>query len=410
MIYSVDVRQYLVHLLFVAGLFLSAPIHAYSPLQLLVDLTPAGTTLRPPPGVYAGPIVINKAITFEGGGEVTIDGQGQGTVLTIKADGVSVRGLRLTGSGNSHDGMDAGVLIQANRALVEQNVIDDVLFGIHIQQGDGNVLRDNDISSKREVSSLRGEGVRIWYGHENAIENNRIHHARDLLLTNSSENRIVGNELSHNRISIEFIYSPDNLVKDNQITHNDTGIVAIYSDGLRIEDNRIAHIRNTGSSALSIKESSQVRISGNKVVHNATGLTANSPIFPENILYLVNNNFSYNNVAMYFYGEKGGHVIHDNRFLENLTTIAVSHVASARHNDWQGNLWDDYEGFDRDADGFGDTPHTIKLYADRIWMDRPVTQFFRGTPVMGMIDLLERLAPFSEPGTVLTDERPRFAY
>ena len=164
--YSAVVKQYLAYLILTASLFVSTLTHAYSPLQLLVDLTPAGTTLRPPPGVYEGPIVINKAITLDGGDEVTIDGQGQGTVLTIKADGVSVRGLRLTGSGNSHDGMDAGVLIQANRALVEQNVIDDVLFGIHIQQGDGNVLRDNDISSKREVSSLRGEGVRIWYGHE----------------------------------------------------------------------------------------------------------------------------------------------------------------------------------------------------------------------------------------------------
>lgn len=408
--YSAAIQRYSVYLIAAAGLLLSPLAFAYSPLQLLVELTPVGTTLRPPPGVYTGPIVIKNAITLEGGGEVTIDGQGQGTVLTIKADGVSVRGLRLTGSGNSHDSMDAGVLIQANQTLLEQNVIDDVLFGIHIQQGDGNILRDNDISSKQEVTSLRGEGVRIWYGHENVIENNRIHHARDLLLTNSSENRIVGNELIHNRISIEFIYSPDNLIKDNLISHNDTGIVAIYSDGLRIENNRIAHIRNTGSSALAIKESSQVRISGNNVFHNSTGLTANSPIFPENILYLEDNNFSYNNIAMYFYGEKGGHVVHDNRFLENLTTIAVSHAASARNNDWQGNLWDDYKGFDRDADGFGDTPHTIKLYADRIWMDRPVTQFFRGTPVMGMIDLLERLAPFSEPGTVLTDERPRFAY
>ncbi len=392
--------------LFLLVLFCSRTF-ALPPLQLLVDLTPAGNTLRPPPGVYAGPVVISKPIVLEGGGEVTIDAQGRGSVLLIKADGTTVRGLHLTGSGASFDQLDAGVSIQADGVLLEENIIDDVLFGVHIRQGDGNTLRNNEISSKPEVTSLRGEGVRIWYGHDNLIENNHIHHSRDLLLTNAADNRIVGNDLHDNRISMEFIYSPDNLIRDNRISRNDTGVVAIYSDGLRIENNLISHIRNTGSSALAIKESSQVRILGNTILHNATGLTANSPIFPENILYLEGNTFSYNDVAMYFYGEKGGHVIHDNRFLENLTTIAVSHAASARNNDWRGNLWDDYAGFDRDGDGYGDTPHSINLYADRIWMDRPVTQFFRGTPIMGIIDFMERLAPFSEPGTILTDQRPR---
>ncbi len=386
---------------------LGAPAWALPPLQLFVDLTPAGKTLRPPPGVYGGPVVITKPIVIDGAGEVTVDGEGQGTVLSVKADHSVVRGLHLTDSGSSYDSLDAGVLIQADDVTFEGNRIDDVLFGVHIRQGNGNRVRDNDISSKPEVSSLRGEGVRIWYGHENLIENNRIHHCRDLLLTNSSDNRIVGNQLHDNRISMEFIYSPDNLIQGNRITRNDTGIVAIYSDGLTIAGNRIAHIRNPGSSALAIKESSQVRIRDNEILHNATGLTANSPIFPENILYLENNTFSYNDVAMYFYGEKGGHVIHDNRFLENLTTIAVSNVASARNNDWRGNRWDDYEGFDLDGDGFGDTPHSVTLYADRIWMDRPTTRFFRGTPVMEMIDFIERLAPFSEPGTILTDNRPR---
>lgn len=395
------------YLFALTGLLFAIQAPAHTPLQLLVDLTPAGGTLRPPPGVYVGPLVLSRPITLEGGGKVTIDAQGKGSVLVIRADGASVRGLRLTGSGASFDNLDAGVLIQADRVLVEDNVIDDVLFGVHIQQGDGNTLRRNEISSKPEVPSLRGEGVRIWYGHENLIENNHIHHTRDLLLTNASENRIVGNDLHDNRISMEFIYSPDNLISDNRISRNDTGIVAIYSDDLRIENNNISHIRNTGSSALAIKESSQVRILGNTILHNAKGLTANSPIFPENILYLEGNTFSYNDVAMYFYGEKGGHVIHDNRFLENLTTIAVSHLASARSNDWRGNQWDDYEGFDRDGDGYGDTPHRINLYADRIWMDRPVTRFFRGTPIMGTIDFMERLAPFSDPGTILTDAMPR---
>ncbi|MCU7807454.1 MAG: nitrous oxide reductase family maturation protein NosD [Candidatus Thiodiazotropha sp. (ex Semelilucina semeliformis)] len=394
------------NLLIGVGLLITASAEALPPLQLFVDLTPLGKTLRVIPGTYSGPVVINKPIIIEGSGEVTVDNEGVGTVMTIKSDQVVVRGLHLTGSGTSYDAMDGGVVIEADDVLFEDNRLDDVLFGINIKQGNGNIIRNNTVTSKAFEPSLRGEGLRIWYGNENLIEGNTFHHVRDLLLTNASANRIIGNELHDNRISLEFIFSPNNIVKNNRIGENDTGIVAIYSDGLSIEGNHIEHIRNMGSSALAIKESSQVRIKGNEILHNAVGLTANSPVFPENILYLEKNHFSYNNVAMYFYGEKGGHIIHGNRFIHNLSTIAVSHVKSAKSNDWDGNLWDNYLGFDQDHDGYGDTPHTIKLYADRIWMDRPVTQFFRGTPIMGMIDFMERLAPFSEPGSILTDPRP----
>ncbi|MCU7853138.1 MAG: nitrous oxide reductase family maturation protein NosD [Candidatus Thiodiazotropha sp. (ex Monitilora ramsayi)] len=394
------------NLLIGIGLLITASAEALPPLQLFVDLTPLGKTLRVIPGTYSGPVVINKPIIIEGGGEVTVDNEGVGTVMTIKSDHVAVRGLHLTGSGTSYDAMDGGVMIEADDVLFEDNRLDDVLFGINIKQGNGNIIRNNTVTSKAFEPSLRGEGLRIWYGNENLIEGNTFHHVRDLLLTNASANRIIGNALHDNRISLEFIFSPNNIVKNNHIGENDTGIVAIYSDGLSIEGNHIEHIRNMGSSALAIKESSQVRIKGNEILHNAVGLTANSPVFPENILYLENNHFSYNSVAMYFYGEKGGHIIHGNRFINNLSTIAVSHVKSAKSNDWDGNLWDNYLGFDQDHDGYGDTPHTIKLYADRIWMDRPVTQFFRGTPIMGMIDFMERLAPFSEPGSILTDPRP----
>ena len=68
-------------------------------------------------------------------------------------------------------------------------------------------------------------------------------------------------------------------MKNSLLSRNDTGIVAIYSDWLVIRENRIEHIRNLDSSALAIKESSQALIAENEIVHNMTGLTANSPIF-----------------------------------------------------------------------------------------------------------------------------------
>ncbi len=80
----------------------------------------------------------------------------------------------------------------------------------------------------------------------------------------------------------------------------------------------------------------------------------------------------------------------------------------AAANVWEGNYWDDYQGFDRDRDNVGDRPHELYAYADQLWMEVPYARFFRNAPMMEMLDFLERLAPFSTPVLLLRDDRPVF--
>jgi len=247
----------------------------------------------------------------------------------------------------------------------------------------------------------------LWYSRDNLIEGNEIDRVRDLILSSSPDNRIFSNQISNSRIGMEFVFSPGINVKGNSITDNHRGIVVIYSDDIHIHGNRIWKLRNITGSALAIKESSQLEVNDNEFGYCAIGLTINSPIHPENTIDLHHNLFAYNDTAMYFYGEKGGHKIHDNRFRENHSEIMVSSASSALGNDWRNNYWDNYEGYDRDGDGIGDLPHEIYLYADRIWMDHPMARFYRGSPVLELLDFVERLAPFSPPKLILRDPTPR---
>lgn len=387
-------------------LFVSNPGFCLPPFQLYIEITPEGGVVRPPAGRYAGPAIVNKRLTIEGGGEIIIDGEGEGTILTVVADGVVVRGLNLTNSGESHDQVDAAILIEADNTLIENNSIDNSLFGIHLRRANDNVIKNNHISSKEESLSLRGDGLRMWYSEGNLIENNHFVAIRDLLLSNSSENRIVGNTIKDSRMGMELIFSHDNKIENNRIEWNNKGIILIYSHGVTIRGNTVAHLRDITASAMSIKGSSEALIADNTILHCAIGLVANAPIHPEHIFTLQNNRFVYNDLAMYFYGEKGGHKIYDNRFENNLTDIFVSGTSSALNNDWRGNYWDRYEGFDLDSDGFGEQPYSLYIYSDRIWMDRPMTKFFRGAPSLSVLDFIERLAPFSEPDLVLQDRQP----
>jgi len=386
---------------------LAGALRAAPPLQLYVALTPAGGTLKPEPGTYSGPVVIDKPITIDGGGKVTIDGGGEGTVLTILADGVTVRGLHLTRSGTSHDAVDAGILVKADGVTVENNVIDETLFGIHLSNANDNVIRNNRIRSlpDRDIS-IRGDGIRVWYSHGNLIQGNRLQGVRDLVFSNASENRVVDNRISDSRISMEFVYSPDNEVNGNTLEHNVTGITVIYSESIAITGNRIAHMRKLTGSGISVKESYDISIDHNEIAHCAVGLLATSPLQPENILHIENNLFTYNDVATYFYGEKGGHVIRANRFVDNFVDVMGSAPPTTRLNHWQGNFWDRYAGFDMNGDGVGDQPYRVWLYADRIWMERSMARFFRGTVGLSLVDFMERLLPSSEPDLVYEDPAP----
>ena len=82
-------------------------VHGLKPFQDLVDKAPPGSILKPPPGTYAGPVTIDKPLTIDGGGKVTIDAGDKGTVMVLNASNVVIRGLRLTGSGDSHDTDDS---------------------------------------------------------------------------------------------------------------------------------------------------------------------------------------------------------------------------------------------------------------------------------------------------------------
>ena len=83
-------------------------------LQELIEQTPEGEAVRLEPGIYAGPVIIEKAVILDGKGRVTIDGQGKGSVLLLKADGVVVKNMIITNSGDSHDRVDAGILVRSS--------------------------------------------------------------------------------------------------------------------------------------------------------------------------------------------------------------------------------------------------------------------------------------------------------
>ena len=396
------------HLFFVLPILgLTLPALANQPLQAWLDTALPGTTLRLPPGKYRGPAIINKPLTVEGNGKVVVDAGGRGTVLTIKADRVTIRGLTLRGSGDSHDTIDGAIMAEGKELLIENNVLEDVLFGISLHKTTDSIVRGNRIRSRPVDSAERGDGMRLWYSTGNRIENNDIAQMRDLTVSNSPRNRFTGNTIHDSQRAFNFLFSHRSIVEGNLLDKNSTGVISLNSEGMVIRNNRILHAMDASGAGIALKETSAALIYGNEIVHCAHGIMADSPMDPINRIVFVNNIIAHNVTGIYFYGAKGGHIAINNTFKSNLWPVTIIGDGDPMNDFWWGNSWDNYEGFDLDGDGLGDKPHELYAWADRIWMDTPSATFFRSTPVLELLDFLERLAPFSSPSLILRDTAPR---
>lgn len=377
--------------------------------QTLVDEAPPGSVLKPPPGVYAGPVLVNKPLTIDGGGKVTIDGGGKGTVMVLEAEGATLRNLHLSGSGDSHDSDDACLNLRGHHNLVEGLRIDDCLFGIDLKQADHNTLRANHIRSKDRELGVRGDGLRLWYSNHNLIEKNEVIDSRDMVAWYSNFNTYRGNIGKRSRYSIHFMFAKDSVVEGNSFYDNAVGVYLMYTERVHIRNNVISHATGAAGMALGFKESSDSDIENNEIIYCAVGVGSDlSPFEPDTSIRFKGNRFAYNGIAIRFTSELGGNLLTDNAFEGNLTDVVQMGRGVSEKNQWRGNYFADYQGFDRNGDGIGDTPHELYSYADQIWIEQPAAQFFKTAPVLELLDFLERLAPFSSPELQLRDDAPRF--
>lgn len=397
-------------LLLLAGFALSktnSKTTEYPPFQELVDATAPNGTLIPPPGTYAGPVVLEHPITIDGRGQVTIDAGGRGSVIYVETDGATIKNLHLTNSGDSHNNMDSGVQVKGNFNVIKDNLIDDCLFGVDLAQSEHNIVRRNRISSKDLDLGMRGDAIRLWYSFNNKVTDNVIRNSRDTVVWYSRDNLIARNDARGGRYSLHFMYSERNEVIGNHYEDNSVGIFLMYSDSVVVKDNYIAHAIGPTGMGIGFKETSDVEVTGNRILHCATGIYLDvSPYQPDTTNRITDNLIAFSGIGVMFLNDWTGNLFERNRFKGNITQVGVGGARTAKRNTWNGNFWDDYQGFDQNGDGIGDSPYELYSYADRIWMDVPAARFFKGSPVLEVLDFLERLAPFTDPEMVLRDQSP----
>jgi nitrous oxidase accessory protein len=386
-------------------------LNATNILQDAIDKAPAGSILKLPTGVYKGSITINKPLSIIGEGkDVIIDGQNKGTVIKVSSSYVTLKNLTIINSGDRHEKIDAAIaMVKSSQCEISDCVIKDCLFGIDLQMVNNSIVANNYITSKDVELGLRGDGLRLWYSNDNIIKKNSLVKSRDMVVWYSHGNEIVENYGKNNRYSLHFMYAGKNLIKNNRYELNSVGIFFMYSQDSIAIGNIVKSSQGATGMGIGLKDVSNFTIKDNTVLYCAQGLYIDrSPFEPDTHNWIEGNKILYNSEAMHFHSLSENNIIKNNIIAGNIEDIVNdSRGSRTNKNVIALNYWDNYEGFDKNNDGIGDTPHKVYQYADQLWMYDSDVKFFYGSPVISLLNFLAKLAPFTKPMFLMEDDKPR---
>lgn len=391
----------------------SRPALAEGSIARAIAAAAPGSTVVIPAGLYPEQVVVDKPLTLVGQDWPVIDGGGAGDVVTISADNVTLRGFVVRGSNLEPSAEPAGIRVRGNNAVVEGNRLERVLYGISLQQGGGNTVRDNTISSIPEFpSDRRGHAVYLWYSNGNTVINNTVTDAKDgLFLSFASNNRLENNSVRDSRYGIHYMYADNNTFLHNTFRSNVAGAAIMYSKNVTLVGNEFADNRSVASGyGILFKDVDNIDVSDNFIHHNRIGLLMEgAPLSPEGYVTIRHNLIGYNRTALEMATTTNA-TFTENTFAGNLQQAQTSGAGLLGHNQWQldgrGNFWDDYQGYDTGGDGVGDLPYRYQNLYDDMVRDNEALKAYQFTPAQTAIEFAARWFPSYRPDPLVTDPDP----
>lgn len=356
-----------------------------------------GDRLRLLAGIHRGRFVVNVPIQIEGAPGAILDGGGEGTPLSLAADGIVVSHLEIRGSGAdlSHD--DAVVrLVRAHDITVRGCRVEARAFGIYLEGGGRHVITGNEVRGDASLPVVRrGNGIHLWNSEANEIRDNGLSDVRDgVYLSFAHRNRIEGNHGNGLRYGIHYMYSEHNVLLGNRFRGCTGGIALMYSKQNRISGNQTTGNRDFGILCQQLEDSVLV---GNRTSGNGRGL------FLENSgrNRFLKNRVEENGVGVFLTAGSEANVFSRNRFAGNLVQVFEDRAdGQVWSESGSGNYWGDYAGFDWNGDGIGELPYRIRTARSALLARWPAARWFLGSPVFALLAWWDRLIVDPAPGAL----------
>lgn len=382
-----------------------------SAIEAMIERVETGATIELPAGVYEGNLVIRKGIVLDAMGHAVIDGLGDGSVVTIAAQGVTLRRLSVRNSGSDVTGEPAGIQVLAPDATIEHCTLEDTLFGIDLREASGATIRDNTIVGKDMDAGRRGDGIRLWWSHNSVIERNTVRRSRDMVFWYSENLRIRENRVTDSRYGLHFMYSHDTVLENNDLWANSVGVYLMYSNNITLIGNRMRNNRGASGYGIGLKDCDNIVIRRNALLANRVGVYLdNSPSSVDSTGIFASNMVAFNEIGLLATPNTHSNVFTANAFVENEEPAATHGRGRLTNNEFSrdgvGNYWSDYAGFDLDGNGIGDIVYEPQSLFGEMLAREPNLRLFVHSPAQQAIEFTARALPELRPKSTLVDPSP----
>ena len=361
-----------------------------------------GDTIIVRDGYYQERFTVDKSVTLIGEENPVIDGSVVGSVITVTAPEVTIRGFTIQNTGVRLSEGDAGIMAKrAENLVIERNHFKDVLFGVQIRNSPNAIVENNIFEGKVLDVGRRGDLIRVWYSSGTRVENNRAFKGRDVVIWYSKEVTVNRNEVRGGRYGIHFMYCDDATINENRLIGNSVGVYLMYSYRIHLTQNWIVGNRGASGYGIGLKDMHNGKITHNFVADNRAGM------FMDNATNTFSDNLiAFNDAGLLVLPSARKNRFARNSFVDNQEQVTIEGQGSIRSNQWTGNYWSDYSGYDANHDGIGDTPYQSVHLFEKLTEQHPVLRLFLYSPSVSALDFATRLFPIFTPQPKLTDEAP----
>ncbi|MDX1494103.1 MAG: nitrous oxide reductase family maturation protein NosD, partial [Longimicrobiales bacterium] len=347
-------------------------------------------------------LILDKPLVLLAEPGAVLDGEGERGLMEIRSDSVTVAGFTLRDTGLSFTTDRAAILVdQARFCEIRDNRLKNTFFGIYLANSGDCLVRDNVLEASADRETRSGNGIHLWYSTRVEIVGNRVEGHRDgVYFEFVEDSRVVENVSTGNvRYGLHFMFSDACAYIGNTFAENGAGVAVMYARDVVMEGNDFRGNLGNAAFGLLLKDITDSRIEANRFQANSVGIHAEGA----NRVQVRSNDFVRNGWALKIMANSESSTVSGNNFVANTFDVATNSRRS--YSDFEGNYWDRYRGYDRDADGVGDVPfHPVRLFSLVVAQNEPALILQR-SPLVALLDVAEQVLPVLTPES-LADPTP----
>ncbi len=398
--------KYLLYILFIfSNIIISKTIYVNNTIQLknaLNNALPYDTIKINKENYQFNFLEIKKPLTLVGINSPTFDGNNKGTILIVKSNYVFIEGINFQNTGYSFTNDFSAIKIDgANNCSILKNNFTNCFFAIYLAKSFNCSISKNKIVGSQKRQTFSGNGIHLWYSKNIYISNNFIEGQRDGIYLEFTNKSTIEKNISKNnlRYGLHFMFSDSCNYSENIFEKNNAGVAVMYTNNVKMYGNIFRNNWGDASYGLLLKDISSSEIKNNYFIKNTAGIylegcDRNS---------FKNNQFKNNGWAIRLMANSMENTFIKNIFLGN--TFDVTTNNSKNYNTFDKNYWSDYNGYDIDKDGYGDTPYRpVKLISILVENNKTLLILLRSFFVE-LLNLAEKLLPVLTPETLI-DNHP----